>query len=97
MKIAGKVKFFDTSKGFGFITPADGSNDIFVHQSVIHSPGFRSLAENEDVEFDVNEENGKRFAINVTGPNGAFVQGAARREFSDSRGSRGGNFNRDRF
>jgi len=82
MKMAGKVKFFDTTKGFGFITPADGGEDVFVHQTAVYSQGFRSLAEGEDVEFDLTEDKtkGKKFASNVTGPNGAYVQGAPRKE-----------------
>lgn len=100
MKSSGRVKFFNPTKGFGFITPTEGGEDIFVHQSVIHSPGFRSLAENEEVEFEITEENGRRFATNVTGPNGGFVQGAPRREFDEQprerRGGSGGNF-RERY
>ena len=88
MKQAGKVKFFDVTKGFGFITPNGGGEDVFVHQTAVYAQGFRSLAEGEDVEFDVAEDKGKgqKFAANVTGPNGAYVQGAPRKEQS----SRGG-------
>lgn len=79
MKLTGKVKFFDSKKGYGFITPDDGAEDIFVHQTAIHSNGFRSLAEGEPVEFEVasdERKQGKKFATNVTGPNGSFVQGS---------------------
>jgi cold shock CspA family protein len=47
--ISGKCKWFNSAKGFGFITPNDGQPDIFVHQTSIHSEGFRSLGEGEDV------------------------------------------------
>ena len=82
MKATGKVKFFDSTKGFGLITPAAGGEDVFVHQSAIHSRGFRSLAEGEDVEYDMAEDDkrGKKFATNVTGPGGDYVQGAPRRD-----------------
>jgi cold shock CspA family protein len=86
MKKAGTVKFFDVLKGYGFISPSDGSTDVFVHHSVIHAKGFRSLAQGESVEFDVevNERNGKTQATNVTGPNGGFVVGAQRPDKDDN-------------
>ncbi|MCW9025363.1 MAG: cold-shock protein [Gammaproteobacteria bacterium] len=51
----GIVKWFNESKGFGFITPDDGSKDVFVHFSAIASSGFRTLAEGQKVSFDVED------------------------------------------
>ena len=52
----GTVKWFNDAKGFGFITPADGSKDLFAHHSEIRSQGgFRSLAEGAQVEFEVKQ------------------------------------------
>ena len=53
MRTRGTVKWFDDQKGFGFITPEDGSKDCFVHHSAIQADGFKSLAEGAMVEFDV--------------------------------------------
>eukprot|EP00320_Phaeocystis_rex_P014720 CAMPEP_0119055910 /NCGR_PEP_ID=MMETSP1178-20130426/628_1 /TAXON_ID=33656 /ORGANISM="unid sp, Strain CCMP2000" /LENGTH=184 /DNA_ID=CAMNT_0007036575 /DNA_START=29 /DNA_END=580 /DNA_ORIENTATION=+ len=77
-KQIGCVKWFNVEKGFGFIAPTAGGEDLFVHQSAINSNGFRSLMEGEEVEFHVMEEGGKYKAIDVCGPNGDYVQGAPR-------------------
>jgi len=49
----GTVKWFNDSKGFGFITPDDGTKDLFVHHSAIEMGGFKTLAEGQKVEFEV--------------------------------------------
>ena len=54
----GTVKWFNDSKGFGFITPSDGSNDVFVHHTSIQASGYKSLAEGPKVTFDT--ENGPK-------------------------------------
>ena len=53
MRTKGTVKWFNDQKGFGFITPEDGSKDCFVHHSAIQAQGFKTLAEGASVEFDV--------------------------------------------
>jgi CspA family cold shock protein len=51
----GTVKWFNDDKGYGFITPEDGSKDVFVHHSAIGGSGFKSLAEGAKVEYEVEE------------------------------------------
>uniref|UniRef100_A0A7S1DC50 CSD domain-containing protein n=1 Tax=Cyclophora tenuis TaxID=216820 RepID=A0A7S1DC50_CYCTE len=80
----GTVKWFNTIKGFGFILPDDGGDDVFVHQSSIKAEGFRSLADGERVEFlTEQDDSGRSRAVRVTGPGGQNVQGAPFRPSND--------------
>ena len=62
----GTVKWFNESKGFGFITPDDGSKDVFVHHSAIQGSGFKTLAEGQKVSFDLQQGPKGPSAANVT-------------------------------
>ncbi|HEX8276721.1 MAG TPA: cold-shock protein [Longimicrobiaceae bacterium] len=53
MRTTGTVKWFNDEKGYGFITPDNGSKDCFVHHSAIQGSGFKSLKEGQQVEFDI--------------------------------------------
>jgi CspA family cold shock protein len=61
----GTVKFFNVQKGYGFIQPADGSKDVFVHISAVERAGMRTLVEGQKVSFDVVTERGKTAAGNL--------------------------------
>ncbi len=61
----GTVKWFNNSKGYGFITPEDGSQDVFVHHSSIQGEGYKSLDEGQSVEFEVQQGEKGPEAINV--------------------------------
>ena len=61
----GTVKWFNESKGFGFISPSDGSKDVFVHFSAIANEGFRTLNEGQEVTFEVEDGPKGPQAINV--------------------------------
>jgi len=62
----GTVKWFNAEKGYGFITPDGGGTDLFVHHSAIQEKGFRTLQENQRVNFDVTEGQKGPQAANVT-------------------------------
>ena len=62
----GKVKWFNADKGYGFITPDDGGNDLFVHHTEIQSSGFKSLNEGQAVEYIVGEGQKGPCATKVT-------------------------------
>jgi cold shock protein len=65
MMVAGTVKWFNTTKGFGFIVPEDGGKDVFVHITAVQSAGLRSLDEGQKVTFNIEMERGKAAAINL--------------------------------
>lgn len=62
----GTVKWFNSTKGFGFIVPSDGSKDVFVHISAVERAGLRSLNEGQKVSYDLATERGKTAAVNLT-------------------------------
>ncbi|MYS82141.1 transcription antiterminator/RNA stability regulator CspE [Embleya scabrispora] len=66
-RIKGSVKWFNDAKGFGFISPEDGSKDVFVHFSAIQGNGFKTLAEGQSVEFEIQDGQKGPSAANVLG------------------------------
>jgi len=62
----GTVKFFNTTKGFGFIRPDDGSKDVFVHISAVERAGLGSISESQKLSYDVEQgSDGKSSAVNL--------------------------------
>jgi len=61
----GKIKWFDSKKGYGFITPDDGSRDAFLHVSALQKAGIDSLEEGEVVTYNLAEERGKQSATDI--------------------------------
>ena len=61
----GTVKFFNTVKGYGFITPEGGGNDVFVHVTAVEAAGMRSLAEGQKVQFDIQPDARGSKAVNL--------------------------------
>ena len=61
----GKVKWFNQTKGYGFIAPEDGEKDVFVHITAVRNAGMNNLEEDQEVEFEIVEKNGKASAENL--------------------------------
>ncbi len=61
----GTVKWFNASKGYGFIEPNDKSKDVFLHISALDAAGISDLREGQKISFDIEEQNGKISAINI--------------------------------
>jgi CspA family cold shock protein len=61
----GTVKWFNPTKGFGFIEPTEGGNDVFVHISAVEQSGLNGLNEGQKIEYDIQEEKGKQSACNL--------------------------------
>ena len=61
----GTVKWFNSTKGFGFIQPDDGGKDVFVHVSAVEKAGLRGLNEGQQIQFEMQEERGKIAAVNL--------------------------------
>ena len=61
----GTVKWFNATKGYGFIMPQDGGKDVFVHISAVERAGLRSLNEGQTVEYEIESNRGKESAINL--------------------------------
>ncbi|MFL2695283.1 MAG: cold-shock protein [Candidatus Actinomarina sp.] len=61
----GKVKWFNSTKGYGFIEAEEGGDDVFVHISAVKSAGMQDLDEGQEVEYDLQENNGKTSAENL--------------------------------
>jgi CspA family cold shock protein len=74
----GTVKFFNASKGYGFIQPEGGGNDTFVHISAVERSGLTSLSENQRVSYDLEQDRrGKMSAVNLKSPEEAKDAGSA--------------------
>jgi CspA family cold shock protein len=81
----GTVKFFNESKGYGFIAPDGGGNDAFVHISAVENSGMRTLRENQRVTYDLQEDRrGKMAAVNLKAADDAAAPEAAADEAPDS-------------
>jgi CspA family cold shock protein len=62
----GTVKWFNPTKGYGFVQPDQGGSDVFVHITAVEKAGLRSLNEGDKVTYDIEDKNGKKSAVNLS-------------------------------
>jgi len=74
MADTGTVKWFNPTKGFGFITPKNGGNDVFVHVTAVERAGLPGLFEGQEVEYDLEENRGRMGAANLKLANGSAAE-----------------------
>jgi CspA family cold shock protein len=65
MKQTGAIKWFNPEKGYGFVSTGNGSKDMFIHRSAVEAAKLNTLEENQKIEFDIEEKQGKTSAINI--------------------------------
>ena len=65
MKITGTVKWYNSTKGYGFIAPDNGSKDIFIHRSAVEEAGLDGLNDNQKIKFEIISNKGKESAENI--------------------------------
>ena len=65
MKTTGTVKWFNSTKGYGFIAPDNGSKDVFIHISALNAAGLDNLDENQKIKYEVTSSQGKESAANI--------------------------------
>ena len=63
--VNGIVKWFNASKGYGFIVPDDGGKDVFIHISAVEKSGLKTLLENQKITFEINQDKGRSSAANI--------------------------------
>ncbi len=83
----GTVKFFNDSKGYGFIAPDGGGQDAFVHVSALERSGMRTLSENQRVSYDLQQDNrGKMSAVNLKAADAASEEPAGEADSGEAEG-----------
>ncbi len=65
MKTTGTVKWFNSTKGYGFVAPENGSKDVFLHISAVQAAGLEGLDDNQKIEFEITSSQGKESATNI--------------------------------